>query len=67
MTAESGSELSGCVMSGTRFHNHPSSEPGYFGKTSFSKSLRTKKSARKTGIWKRIGRHDAAGLILFSL
>ena len=72
MTIESVSSLRFCVMSGTRFHSQPSSVsesvPSYFGlaSTSESKSRRTKNSPRKTGIWNRIGRHDEAGLILFS-
>ena len=44
-----------------------SEDSGYLGKISFSKSLRTKKSEMKMGIWKTIGRQDAYGLILFSL
>ena len=67
MTSSSGPQPSivGSVMSTSPSHSRL--ELGYCGKISFSKSRRTKKSAMKIGIWATIGRHDAAGLILFSL
>src|ERR687897_37152 len=71
-TIENVSSLRFCVMSGTMC-SHPrsvsESVPAYFGlaSTSVSKSRRTKKSARKTGIWNRIGRHEEAGQALLEL
>src|SRR3990170_2130025 len=55
----------GSVMSTRPIHSRV--EDGKFGKISFSKSRRTKKSEMKIGIWKTIGKQEADGLILFSL